>query len=46
MPIKKCGKTGYKFGESGKCYSGSGAREKAVKQGQAIKASQNRSKKK
>jgi hypothetical protein len=47
MPIKTCktpkGKSGYKYGDSGKCYSD---RSKAVKQAQAIKASQARAKKK
>jgi hypothetical protein len=47
MPIKKCktpkGKSGFKYGDSGKCYSD---RSKAVKQAQAIKASQARAKKK
>jgi hypothetical protein len=45
MPIKECKedkKKGYKYGDTGKCYTGPGAREKAVKQGQAIKASQAR----
>lgn len=46
MPIKRCttskGKSGYKYGNSGKCYS---QRGKAVKQAQAIKASQARKKK-
>ena len=45
MPIKKCktktNKAGFKYGDSGKCYSD---RNKAVKQGQAIKP-QARSKK-
>jgi hypothetical protein len=43
MPIKKCqskGKTGYKYGSKGKCYTGSSAKSKAGKQGRAIKASQ------
>ena len=47
MPIKSCktktGKSGFKYGDSGKCYS---ERSKAVKQAQAIKASQTRAKKK
>lgn len=47
MPIKKCktttGKSGYKYGSGGKCYS---QRSKAVKQAQAIKASQAKSKRK
>jgi SPP1 gp7 family putative phage head morphogenesis protein len=34
------GQPGYKFGTSGKCFTGPGAREKAAKQGRAIKASQ------
>ena len=43
----KCGKKkkGYKFGKSGKCYTGKDARKKAVKQGQAIKSSESRRKK-
>ena len=44
MPFKKCssgGKTGVKYGDSGKCYTGKGARKKAGKQAQAIKASKN-----
>ena len=42
MPVKKCtsgGKKGYKFGNSGKCFTGPGAKAKASKQGQAINAS-------
>ena len=42
MPIKQCtskGKSGKKWGTEGKCYTGTGAKEKATKQGQAIKAS-------
>ena len=48
MPIKKCqkkGKPGKKFGDSGTCYTGPDALEKAKCQGRAIKASQNRRKK-
>ena len=48
MPIKKCtskGKNGKKFGDEGKCYTGTGAKSKATKQGQAIKASLYRKKK-
>ena len=43
----KCGKLrkGWKFGKSGKCYLGTGAKEKAKKQMRAIKASQSRRKK-
>lgn len=45
MPLKKCssgGKSGYKWGDSGKCYTGPGARQKALKQGQAIEANKSR----
>lgn len=45
MPIKRCtkdGKSGFKYGDSGHCYTGKGARAKAVKQAQAIKAGQAR----
>lgn len=47
MPIMKCqknGKTGFKYGETGACYTGPGAREKARKQGQAIEISKHRQK--
>ena len=39
----RCGtkKKGYKLGKSGKCYIGKGAKDKALKQGSAIKASGN-----
>ena len=43
MPLKKCtkdGQSGWKYGDSGKCFVGDGAREKARKQGVAIKISQ------
>ena len=43
MPIIKT-KTGYKFGKSGHNYTGTGAREKARKQGAAISISKNRRK--
>jgi hypothetical protein len=39
MPLKKCregGKSGWKYGDSGKCYTGPGAKKKAIKQGIAI----------
>lgn len=42
MPIMKCnkdGKSGYKYGESGHCYTGPDAKKKAAKQGQAIEIS-------
>jgi len=38
-PVQSCeinGKMGYKWGESGKCYTGHDAKEKAEKQGKAI----------
>lgn len=47
MPVKSCkanGKTGKKWGEQGKCYTGSGAESKAKRQGRAIKSSQTRNK--
>ena len=45
MPVKKCksnGKSGKKYGSTGKCYTGKGASSKAKRQGQAVKASQSR----
>lgn len=42
MPIMRCtknGKDGWKYGKDGKCYTGKDAKEKAIKQGKAIKAS-------
>lgn len=48
MPVKGCsksGKSGKKYGDSGKCYTGKGASAKAARQGRAIKASQGRRKK-
>jgi len=47
MPVKTCtsgGKSGYKFGDSGKCFTGPGARRKASKQGAAIKINKRRKK--
>ena len=41
MPIVKCsikGKTGHKFRDSGKCYTGKGSKNKAATQAKAIKA--------
>lgn len=40
MPVQKTKKGCYKYGNSGKEYCGKGAKEKAEKQGRAIKASQ------
>lgn len=45
MPIKDCqsnGKPGKKWGDSGKCFTGKDAEEKARKQGQAIELSKKR----
>lgn len=42
MPIKKCsknGKSGYKWGNSGKCYTGKQGKKRATKQMKAIFAS-------
>jgi hypothetical protein len=39
MPVRKS-KSGYKYGNSGKVYKGKGAKQKAAKQGRAIRASQ------
>jgi len=39
MPLKRCevnSKPGWKWGDSGKCYTGSGAKERAIKQAVAI----------
>lgn len=44
MPVRKSG-SGWKWGSSGKKYTGKGAKAKAAKQGRAIKASQARRKK-
>ena len=42
MPVQRCqskGKKGYKWGKSGKCYTGPQAKIKATKQGRAVRAS-------
>jgi len=42
MPVKKCtkkGKSGFKWGDSGTCYTGGDAKAKAERQGRAIQAS-------
>lgn len=44
MPVHRCskgGKKGYQWGKQ-KCYTGKGARGKAVRQGQAVRANQSR----
>jgi len=41
MPVERCtvdGKSGWRWGKQGKCYTGPGAKTKAAKQGAAIKA--------
>jgi hypothetical protein len=40
MPLKRCGKDGWKWGDSGECYTGPGAKKKAIKQGVAIEGPQ------
>jgi hypothetical protein len=40
MPIQRCGKKGWQFGNAGKCYKGAGAKKKAINQGLAIQRSQ------
>ena len=45
MPINKCsnnGKSGYKWGDSGTCYTGKTGKKKAMKQGVAIELSKQR----
>mgnify|MGYP003564695589 FL=1 len=42
MPVQRCqknNKKGWKFGKSGTCYTGRGAKAKAERQGRAIRAS-------
>ena len=39
MPVHKVGKDAYQWGNTGKIYRGKDAKEKAEKQGQAIRAS-------
>ena len=41
MPVQKVmknGKTGYRWGKTGKVYTGKDAKQRATKQGKAIKA--------
>lgn len=45
MPVRKV-KGGYRYGTTGKTYTGKGAKAKADRQGRAIRASQARRKKK
>lgn len=39
MPLMRCeekGESGWKYGQGGRCYTGSGAKKKAIRQGVAI----------
>lgn len=39
MPLQRCkkdGKSGWKYGDNGACYTGPGAKKKAIRQGVAI----------
>lgn len=39
MPLQKCsanGTSGWRWGDQGKCYTGPGAKKKAIKQGIAV----------
>lgn len=36
MPLQRCGKNGWRWGQNGKCYEGPGGKKKAIKQGLAI----------
>ena len=45
MPLKQCsqdGKSGWKWGDSGACYTGPEGKKKALKQGQAIELDKKR----
>lgn len=44
MKCRKKGKSGYKFGKKGFCYTSKNAKEKAKKQGRAISLSKARRK--
>ena len=41
MPLKRCG-SGWKWGDSGKCFTGPDARQKALEQGRAIEANKSK----
>lgn len=36
MPLQRCGKNGWRWGQNGKCYEGPGGKKKAIKQALAI----------
>lgn len=45
MPLMKCqkdGKSGWKYGPEGHCYTGPDAKQQATKQGQAIEISRHK----
>lgn len=45
MPLKRCqvnNQQGWKWGDSGKCFTGKDAKEKAAEQGRAIEASKSK----
>ncbi len=46
MPLQRCGEggKGWQWGKSGKCYTGPGAKQKAIKQMRAIKSQESKSK--
>ena len=44
MPVQRTPGGGYRYGRTGKTYSGKGAKSKAAKQGRAIQASKHRRK--
>jgi len=47
MPVKDCtknGKSGKKFGDAGKCYTGKDADKKAKRQGRAIEVNKHKKK--
>jgi hypothetical protein len=35
MPLERCGNNGWRYGKSGKCYTGKDAKKKAIRQGVA-----------
>ena len=41
MPLKRCGKNGWKWGNSGHCYEGPNGKKKAIKQGIAVEGPEN-----
>ena len=45
MPVQRCtenGKSGYRWGSKGKCYTGPDAKQKAAKQGRAIETNKSK----